>query len=55
MIGNKDGYFVLDNGIGGIDEFSVEHLVQAIIVLSVGVLVIVTNVIIIGTFITAPG
>lgn len=55
MFVNKDGNIViLDDGVGGI-EIPVEHLVQAIIVLSVGVLVIVTNVIIIATFITAPG
>ncbi|ODN03322.1 putative G-protein coupled receptor 52 [Orchesella cincta] len=55
MFFNKDGNIViLDDGIGGI-EIPIEHLIQAIIVLSVGVLVIVTNVIIIATFITAPG
>lgn len=55
MFVNKDGNIViLDDGVGGI-EIPIEHLIQAIIVLSVGVLVIVTNVIIIATFITAPG
>lgn len=55
MFVNKDGNIViLDDGVGGI-EIPIEHLIQAIIVLSIGVLVIVTNVIIIATFITAPG
>ena len=44
----------LDDGGEGI-PIPVEALVQAIVILCVDVLIIVTNVIIIATFITAPG
>ena len=44
----------LDDGDGGI-PIPLDALVEAIIILSVGVLIIVTNVIIIATFITYPG
>lgn len=51
----KDGnIIILSDGMGGI-EVPFDNLVQAVIVLSIGVLIIICNVIIIATFITAPG
>lgn len=44
----------LDDGADGV-AIPLEALVQAVIILSIGILIIVTNVIIIATFITAPG
>ncbi|OXA57501.1 5-hydroxytryptamine receptor 1 [Folsomia candida] len=51
----KDGNIIIfSEGMGGI-EIPFDSLIQAIVVLSIGVLIIVTNVIIIATFITSPG
>jgi len=55
QMSTKDGNIIIfSDSMGGI-EIPFENLVQAVIVLSIGVLIIVTNVIIIATFITAPG
>jgi hypothetical protein len=54
MIYREGAIIYLDDGAGGY-AIPLDALIQAIIILSVGVLIIVTNVIIIATFITYPG
>ena len=54
MLHREGAMLILDDGADGI-QIQIEALVQAVMILSIGVLIIVTNVIIIATFITAPG
>jgi len=54
MIYREGPILYLDDGADGI-PIPLDALVEAIVILSVGVLIIVTNVIIIATFITYPG
>ncbi|CAG7825145.1 unnamed protein product, partial [Allacma fusca] len=55
MFSHREGTITIFNIGQEAIEVQIEALVQAIIILSIGVLIIVTNVIIIATFITAPG